>query len=188
MIKKLVIIATALVLCCLAVVLCIGKFTEKPQYESRIDEAKLDYYEDADAVIDASVLIVRVKKVSEEDWAHSLGNGIFERFTISNVKVKEVFQNSADDQITAGSEINILECQWTDEENKIVHHTAGYLKMEKGKEYVLLLGANPDLNYYYPLGVLCGKIPVDSEEEVFLGSEYKEIVEIVEELRDKYIS
>ena len=187
MIKKLVIIAAALVLCCLTIVLCIGIFAEKPHYESFVDEASLVYYEDADAVIADSVLIVRVKKTGEEDWANHLGNGFYDHFTISTVKVKEVFQNSADDQITAGSEINILECQWTDEENKIVHHTAGYLKMEKGKEYVLLLGANPDLNYYYPLGVLCGKVPVDSEETLFLESGYEDIKEIIQELRGRYI-
>ena len=188
MAKKRIVIAAALAVCCLAVVLCIGAFAEKPNYESVIDEAKLDYYEDADAVIDASVLIVRVKKVSEEDWAYPLGNGLFDRYTMSTVKITEVYQNSDSAEIAAGSKIEILESQWTDKENKRVHHTAGYLKMEKGKEYVLFLGANPDMNYYYPIGVLCGKIPVDSNEKLFLSSGYEQIKENVQELRNKYIA
>ena len=188
MAKKRIVIAAALVLCCLAVVLCIGVFAEKPNYESVIDEASLVYYEDADAVIDASALIVRVKKVSEEDFAFSLGNGFFDRYTMSTVKITEVYQNSDSAEIAAGSKIEILECQWTDKEYKRVHHTAGYIKMETGKEYLLFLGANPDMNYYYPLGVLYGKIPVDSDEKLFLSTEYGEIVEIVQELRNKYIA
>lgn len=188
MAKKRIVIAAALVLCCLAVILCIGAFAEKPNYESVIDEASLVYYEDADAVIDASVLIVRVKKVSEEDWAYPLGNGLFDRFTLSTVKIVEVYKSTGASKIEAGSKINILESQWTDKEYKRVHHTAGYIKMETGKEYLLFLGANPDMNYYYPLGVLYGKIPVDSDEKLFLSTEYGEIVEIVQELRNKYIA
>jgi len=109
MTKKLIIIAAALTVCCLAVVLCIGAFDEKINYESVADEASLVYYEDVDAVIEESVLIVRVKKTAEEAVAYSLGNGFYDRHTLSTVKVLEVYKDSGDGEITAGSEIDILE-------------------------------------------------------------------------------
>jgi len=64
---------------------------------------------------------------------------------------------------------------------------AGYLKMEIRKEYLLCLKYNPTLDYYYPIGVLCGKVPVDEAETLFLGSGYKHVVAILEDLRSRYL-
>ena len=185
MTRKRVFLLTILVLVCLAIVLyvCIGK----TNYKSVIDEAKLVAYENADEVIDDSVLIVRVKKISETAKEYPLENGIVDRFTLSTVKIIEVYKNTHDAEIVEGSKIEILESQWTDEENKTVHHTAGYLKMKTGNEYLLCLGYNPSVDNYYPTGLLCGKIPVDSREQLFLASGYEQINEMVQDLRNKYI-
>ena len=175
-------ISAVAVICCLAVILFVGQ----PNYQDVIEPAKIVSYEDADAVIDDSVLIVRVKKTDETPVAYSLGDNHQDCFTLSKVEVEEVFKNLSNPSISEGSEIDILESQWTDEENEIVHHTGGYLKMQLGKQYLLLLGYNPSVNNYYPLGLLYGKIPIDPEEPLFLAEGYEQVKETIAVLRQRY--
>ena len=166
-------------------ILCLvmALFFEKAQYQDVIEPAKIVDYEGADAVIADSVLIVRVKKTSETPITYSLEGGLQDCFTLSVVKVEEIFKNSGNSPISEGSELDILESQWTDKENRIIHHTEGYLKMETGKQYYLLLGQNPSVSNYYPVGLLYGKIPVDPDERLFLGEGYEQVKNVIEDLR-----
>lgn len=168
---------------CFAIIL----FAGTRNYTTVIDEAKIISYENADEVINDSVLIVRAKKTDETPKAYPIEHSLLDSFTLSTVKVEEVFKNSNDPTIVVGSEIDILESQWTDEKTKTVHHTEGYLKMETGREYVLLLGYNPSVDNYYPTGLLYGKIPVNDGEKLFLADGYDQVKETVETLRNKYI-
>ena len=170
--------------CCLVTIVVFSK----PCYSDVISDAKIVGYKSPDEVIEDSVLIVRVKKISEKAEAYPLENGLTDPFTLSTVVVQEVFKNDGHDTVQKGSEIVILESQWTDEVNKTIVHTSGYLKMEKGKEYLLLLGYNaPPTESYYPTGLLYGKIPVDTREKVWLEDGYETVREIVELLRKQYI-
>lgn len=167
---------------CLAVI----QFAGQAKYQDVIDAAKIVDYEDAEAVIDDSVLIVRAKKTGEVPSSRFYELGLPIENTLSVVEVEEVFQNSGDALISAGSEIYVLESQWTDEESKTVHHLNGYLKMETGNQYLLLLGYNPSLDNYYPLGLLYGKIPIDLKEDLFFGQGYEQAKETISALRQRY--
>jgi len=163
-------------------------FAGQTNYQEVIDHTKIVDYEDADAVIRDSVLIVRVKKIGEVPSERFYERGLPMDMTVSTVEVEEVFQNTGDTSILTGSEIDILESQWTDEETKIVHHTGGYLKMGTGKQYLLLLGYNSSVDNYYPLGLLYGKIPIDLNEDLFLAQGYEQVKETIDVLRQKYCS
>ena len=168
--------------------LLVIRFAGQAKYQDVIDAAKIVDYEDAEAVIDDSVLIVRAKKTGEVPSSRFYELGLPIENTLSVVEVEEVFQNSGDALISAGSEIYVLESQWTDEESKTVHHLNGYLKMETGNQYLLLLGYNPSLDNYYPLGLLYGKIPIDLKEDLFFGQGYEQVKETIDVLRQTYCS
>lgn len=152
-----------------------------------IDEAKLVYYGKADDVINDSVLIIQAKKIGETQKTYLLENDLSDSFTLSTVKVESLYSNTSAVEIKPGNEIIILESQWTDEENKIIHHTEGYIKMELGKEYLLLLGYNASVDNYYPTGLLYGKVPLDIKEKLFLVDQHEQIKGVIEEIRKRYI-
>ena len=56
--------------------------------------------------------------------------------------------------------------------------------MAVDRNYTLYLGYNVDADNYYPIGLLYGKVPVDSEEVNFYGNfENEHIMKVVKELR-----
>lgn len=167
---------------CLAVICFVGQ----PKYQDVIDAGKIVDYEDAAAVIDDSVLIVRANKTGEIPPSRFYELGLSPENTLSVVEVEEIYQNSGDALISTGNEIHVLESQWTDEESKTVHHLNGYLKMETGNQYLLFLGYNPSVDNYYPLGLLYGKIPLDLKENLFLGHGYEQVKETISVLREMY--
>ena len=150
------------------------------------DAAKIVYYENADAVIAASDLIVRAVKLDEVQTEHPIDNGVSDRFTLSTVQITEVFQTSGTAAVAAGDVIEVRESQWTDAESKTVHHMEGYVKMEIGKQYLLCLSRGAGQDFYHPVGLLYGKIPLDPQEAPFLGAAIPEIAAIMEDLRQTY--
>lgn len=87
--------------------------------------------------------------------------------------------------MSQGDTIWIVESQWSDEKNRVVHHTENYLKMAVNKEYRLYSGYNSEVDNYYPVGLLYGKIPMDTAENVFYGElNNDKIKTIVEEFRE----
>lgn len=68
-----------------------------------------------------------------------------------------------------GDEIFIVESQWTDKEARVIHHIAHYSKMADNKQYRLYLRYNSDVDNYYPVGLLYGKVPIDTMEKNFYG-------------------
>ena len=150
-----------------------------------IDSVKLIEFSDAEAVYNNSELVVRVEKVSEEPIAYSPGEGHYDRFTLSSVKILNVINQREDFTYKIGDVIRILESEWSDDEG-VIHHTSHYLKMTKGKIYTLYLGYNSEVDNFYPTGLLYGKIPEDENEAVFYGDfESEEIIGIVNELRNR---
>ena len=143
--------------------------------------AKIAAYESADAVIADSALIIRARKLDEEPAAEGE-----ERFTLSAVLVEEVCRDSGASEIRSGNTVSVRESQWIDAESGSVYHLAGYTKMETGKDYLLLLGADETSDSYSPVGVLYGKIPLDAEETPFLGGAHEDILAIQNELRDTF--
>lgn len=182
--KKTWILGTATVLFAFLAIIAISN--NKQHYQTVIDEAKIVYYESAEDVVDDSALIVCVKKIDETPVSYPLENNLTDCFTISTVAVEKVYQNLDNASILEGNEIQILESQWVDEQSKIVHHTGGYLKMETGKQYFLLLGYNKSVNNYYPLGLLYGKIPIDPKEPLFLDDGYDQVVQTIEGLKQMW--
>ena len=172
----------------IAVIFCLAaiRFAGQAKYQDVIETGKIVDYENADAVIDDSVLIARVKKTGEVPSSRFYDLGLPLENTLSAVEVEEVFQNAGDALVSTGSEIHVLESQWTDEESRTVHHLNGYVKMETGKQYLLLLGYNPSVDNYYPLGLLYGKIPMDLNEDLFLGQGYDQVKETIDVLREKF--
>ena len=142
--------------------------------------AKISAYESADAVIEDSALIIRARKLDEEPAADGEA-----RSTISAVQVETVFLNEGPAEIASGDTVAVRESQWTDAEGG-VYHLAGYVKMETGADYLLLLAPGESQNSYEPVGVLYGKIPLNEGETRFIGEAHEEILAIQSELRDRF--
>ncbi len=144
---------------------------------------KSTVYENADAVIADSVLIVRAMKTGEDRASDPPGGS----FSLSRVQIEEVLENNGSAAIAEGSVIDVLESRWADGESGTEHHADGYLKMETGRSYLLFLGYDAELGRYYPLGPLYGKIPLDPAEALFADGNQEQAAAVVEELRTRYL-
>lgn len=133
-----------------------------------IDSAKLPHFKSTEDVINNSELIVKVSKISEEPVSYDLGDGKYDKLTLSNVKIEKVIKPMEGKDIKKGDIIKIVESEWTDAQG-VIHHTENYSKMGIDKKYILYLGYNPEVENYYPIGLLYGKVPVDSSEKNFYG-------------------
>jgi len=134
-----------------------------------IDSAKLLEFKSAEEVVNNSELIVKVTKISEKPIAFDLGNGHYDNLTLSDVEIEKVIKPMQGKEINRGDVITIVESEWTDPNTKIIHHLENYSKMKEGKKYTLYLGYNIDYDNYYPVGLLYGKVPVDTSEKNFYG-------------------
>ena len=63
--------------------------------------------QDAEAIVNESALIVRVKKTDEAPVTYSLEGGLQDCFTLSAVEVVEIFKDSGNLSIAEGSGLNI---------------------------------------------------------------------------------
>lgn len=148
-----------------------------------IDSAKLPHFKSAEDVINNSELIVKVSKISEEPVSYDIGEGKYDNLTLSNVKIEKVIKPMKGKDINKGDVIKIVESEWTDAEG-VIHHTENYSKMAADKKYTLYLGYNPDVDNYYPIGLLYGKVPVDPSEKNFYGDFKSEhIKSVIEQLQ-----
>ena len=180
--RKRVIISVGI---CLVLSLVVGISSYVNRETHVIDHAKLFQYSSVDDVERASDLIVEVQKIDEKPITYNLGEGHYDNLTLSKVKIEKVVKPFSEKKLSQGDTIWIVESQWSDEKNRVVHHTENYLKMAVNKEYRLYLGYNSEVDNYYPVGLLYGKIPMDTAENVFYGElNNDKIKTIVEELRE----
>lgn len=181
--KKYILVSIVIVIALLAQ---IGIINQDASYEHVIHSAKLPYFANANEVIEESELIVEVIKLSEEAIAYPLADGLTDHFTISNVEVKKIIKLMDGKDIKKGDILEILESEWVDLEAKKIHHLEGYTKMKSNKKYTLYLGYNQEVDNYYPVGLLYGKIPNDEKEEKFYGDHQNpKIVEVIKDLKKK---
>lgn len=151
---------------CLALVFFAGYHNE---YKHVVDSAKLPYFSSGEDVKNDSELIVEVSKISEEPVSYDIGDGHHDNLTLSNVKIEKIIKQMEGKALDKGDVIKIVESEWTDETNHVIHHTENYSKMNTDNKYTLYLGYNSDADNYYPIGLLYGKVPVDTSEKNFYG-------------------
>lgn len=142
---------------------------QNDEYTHVIDSAKLPQFNDLAEVLENSDLIVMVEKVSDTPVAYELSDDHYDNLTLSTVKISKVIKPMDEHAYSKGDTIQVLESEWVDEENKIIHHVENYAKMGNSKKYVLCLGYNPSVDNFYPIGLLYGKIPLDKSESPFYG-------------------
>ena len=150
-----------------------------------VHPAKLLLYSDAQAVCDDSALIVRVRKINEEPLSYDLGEGHVDRFTLSRVEILDVYAQAEGFACSKGDNISILESEWYNEAERTINHTEAYTKMQEGKIYRLYLGYNREVDNFYPIGLLYGKVPEDSGEAVYYGANIDAQIDgVIRALRD----
>lgn len=179
--KKLIVPVICLCICFVVFL----KYSNQLEYEHVIDSAKLPGYSTAEEVKENSALIVLVKKISEEPIAYKLDEGHYDNFTLSTVRVEEVIKPVPGKEISKGDVITVIESEWTDDKEKVIHHLENYKKMETMKKYTLYLGYNEEVENYYPIGLLYGKIAEDVKEEDFYGEmKNEQVLSVVKELKE----
>lgn len=157
------------------------------QYEHVLIETKLPEYKDGSEVADASELIVEVVKLKEEPLSYPLENDLSIDYTLAYVEVQEVIKSSDGIDVEIGDVINVIENEWVDEKEKKVYHRAGYSKMKTKKGYTLYLGYNKEVDNYYIIGSIYGKVPKEKEEKLFFATDEETMVVegIVKELQNR---
>lgn len=154
-----------------------------------IDPAKLMEFNSAKEVIDNSALIVKVRKISEKPVAYDLGNGGSDRLTLTEVEIEKVIKPMEGKVLNNGDKITIVEAEYADSKTGIIHHIENYMKMVTNKKYTLYLGYNKEVDNYYVVGLLYGKIPEDTKEKLFYGDmSIKKINEVISDFKKKEVS
>jgi len=161
----------------IVVFICSVSFINLNSNKHIITSAKIPNFDSISEMEQNSNLIVIVKKTNEEPVSYNLGEGHFDNFTISNVTIEKVIKPMSGKNLKKGDVIQILESEWQDKTTKSVYHTEGYTKMINSKKYTLFLGYNVEVNNYYPIGLLYGKIPNDKNEKLFYGDYKNEKIE-----------
>lgn len=162
--------------------------TNKP--EDVYVNAKTDGYTSIEELEKSSDLIVIGTKLKEiESNVEYDEHGIFQiAYTYSNFKINKIVQNNINETST---EITIFENQAYDERENRILHIAGYVNMIKGNQYILYLKKSDD-NYFIPLAVTAGKIPLSNSEinksTLKMKNSNNEVVEsnkVIEELHQQ---
>lgn len=160
-------------------------------------EAKGVWFDTLEEMENYSELIVRVKRLDQEEAMITTVNGrMVSGFTFSQVEIKEIYQDTAE-RYSIGDTITILENEVYDEKENIVYHIGGYNMMEVGKEYLLFLdySITNGMEYYVASGVELGTISLESDNRQRtyanqLGEEigdYSVFQDMWEEALEKYI-
>jgi hypothetical protein len=179
--KKIMILGVSF---CVAVALLIGYNNFGHVSKHVIDSAKLPYFNNANDVINNSELIVEVSKIGEKPVSYDLGEGLYDNLTLSKVKIEKVIKPLKGKKLDVGDEIWIVESEWTDKETGVIHHTENYSKMTDNKKYRLYLGYNSEVDNYYPVGLLYGKVPMNTMEKNYYGDFKNDHIKgVVEELQ-----
>lgn len=125
-------------------------------------DVKTDLYESIEELESASDLIVIGTKLKElkSDVVYDK-NGVYQiAYTYSSFQIDEIESNKVEE---AKKEIKIFENQAYDKKNNEILHIAGYTNMVEGNKYILYLRLTDD-DYYVPLAVTIGKIPLTNSE------------------------
>lgn len=152
-------------------------------------EAKLPEYNSLTELESAADLIIIGEKVSEaEPTIIETSEGTFGGvYTLSSFKIEEVKAGNA----SPSDVITILENEGYVEEYNMVFHVAGYEKMICGEKYLLFVREATDGEWYIPLGVNIGKVPMALDERVISnvctdGELINSVISMHELIRDEY--
>lgn len=130
--------------------------------------AKIDEYQSLQSIEEKVALIVKVKKVNEEEpiiWRDEQGNVYFVG-TIGNVEVLKVYKDESDQHIEIGNILPIFENEAYDEKENTTYHVAGYQKMQVENEYMLFLNYSDGDKWYVPCSAIWGKYPLNPQENI----------------------
>lgn len=132
------------------------------KYEDIFIDAKTDSYQTIEELEKASDLIVIGTKIKElESNVLYDENGIYQvAYTYSSFNIDEIIKNDVNE---LNKEIKIFENQAYDKKTNKTLHIAGYTNMIEGNKYILYLSLS-DGNYYIPLAVTIGKVPLSKSE------------------------
>lgn len=116
----------------------------------------------------------------------SEGN-IFLTYTMSDLKITQVYKNSKDNPISIDKNIEVYENEAYDSDENITYHVEGYQKMKQDEEYLLFLEETPE-GYYVPVSVIYGKVSIANNEieTKFLDEEKNDVIKIQKEALLKY--
>jgi len=134
--------------------------------EQVILEAKTDYYESLDDMENVAPIILMGTKVSEEEPFIAYGPRKLPShgYTKSGIKIDKIFKNKSNLKIKKEDIITVVENEITDPKTGTTYHIAGYTKMKQNQSYLLFVYYSEGDQWYVPMGVTFGKIPLDSEE------------------------
>lgn len=164
---------------------------EKDVKKEEYVPAKTDGFETLEELENASECIVRVKKQGEDDPVVERRDGrMAYGYTMSDVKIQEVFYNTLGNEIQKDQIIKIWENEFQD--GNTVYHIAGYEKMKIGEEYILFLRKSTSHDCFLTRGVKFGKVPVEEEPMSTFARSYQEYMNpsvdsIAAEARQKYV-
>lgn len=132
------------------------------KYEDIFIDAKTDSYQTIEELEKASDLIVIGTKIKElESNVLYDENGVYQvAYTYSSFNIDEIIKNDVNE---LNKEIKIFENQAYDKKTNKTLHIAGYTNMIEGNKYILYLSLS-DGNYYIPLAVTIGKVPLSKSE------------------------
>ncbi|MED1267764.1 hypothetical protein P4U03_14305 [Bacillus mycoides] len=130
--------------------------------KSLVLDAKIDEFQNLNAVEEKTEIIVVGKKVKQEEptIVYNKEGRIDIAYTLSNFAIDKVISG---DSVTPGTEITILENEAYNKKVDMTYHIAGYELMEKDKEYLLFLRKSQTDPYYLITGVNYGKVPLKDE-------------------------
>lgn len=153
-------------------------------------EAKLETVDSLNALETMSVVIVKGQKenvIEQVEVVDPEYNEVIDEFTLSNIKILEVYKNDTKEALTVGNDIKVRENAWMDQNT--IYQVAGYQMMENGEEYLLFLGEDEKNGYFYPRGVLFGKISLDETTSLIYEEDSlrQEVGKIHQEALTKYI-
>ncbi len=136
-----------------------------------------DYFHDCssyEAMEKEAILIVqgtkRDEKMEEPDFEGDTYN------LLSDFEIEKVVKDSQE-KYKVGDAITIREDIHYDAEEDMVVHDNGYVKMQKGNQYTLMLGEGNAADEYYIIGGVLGKIPSDESEVNLYSDEENEKTE-----------
>lgn len=157
--------------------------------EDVIAAAKLPEVTDLNDLENKSSIIVKATKSKEHSPVvkkDSEGN-IFLTYTMSDLKITQVYKNSKDNPISIDKNIEVYENEAYDSDENITYHVEGYQKMKQDEEYLLFLEETPE-GYYVPVSVIYGKVSIANNEieTKFLDEEKNDVIKIQKEALLKY--
>ncbi len=157
--KNIILIFTTALLAVIAIGLIYSNGIKATDHQVEILPAKLEIVESFDHLDDMSVLIVKGTMTGDRSIIQEVDpeyNQVIDTYTRTTFEITDLIKNQSSKELNTGDRIAIRENSWTDE--KTTYAIAGYKLMEKENEYLLFLGEDSENDYFYPRGVLFGKI------------------------------